>query len=825
MTLLLRPYEEQKLRWSMQSRRPSRGPLQDDALAPCTSPPPPVRERQRSFPAQVPGTVAGALLAAAQLDLMSPPDLEAQDWWFTTDVTGEGAHALLLDGIACAYDVYLDDRRLVSCASMYAAHHIDITLGGTHSLAICCRAMAERYDRTGKRARWRPKLVAPQGLRFFRKSFLGHAGGWCPSLKPVGPFRDIRLVPHGAIVGAVTLTSRCEGEDGVIGVQIETQVNHVRVSCGSTTATLVMSEPGVLVGTLRLPQVEKWWPHTHGTPVLHEVSAHIGETDLSLGRVGFRTIEIDRDVDGDGFGLLVNGIPVFCRGAVWTNADLVSLPGTREAYAPLLTSARDAGMNMLRIGGTMTYETPAFFKLADELGLLVWQDFMLANFDYPAGDAAFAETIAQEARQVLSTIGAAPSLAVLCGGSEVAQQSAMMGLPQAAWSNALFDRVLPKACNQARPDVPYVANTPHGGALPFEPRRGICHYYGVSAYMRSIEDARHAGVRFAAECLGFANLPDRPVALDGDKAEIVQPLWGERYERDVGATWFFEEVRNHYLREFYNVDPLALCRHDAERYLDFSRAVNAELVENVFALWRRQGSPTRGGLVWFLRDLYPGACFGVLDSANQPKSIWHGLARAFRPIQVLLIDEGLNGLDVHLVNETAAPVEANLSLTCLRDGAVTVMQARRAATLAPRSSQRLAATDLWGAFFDTTYAYRFGPPSHDVTIATLSDTRGAMISEAFHFPLGRGHARHDLGITAQLQGSGDEHWLALSTQRFAQSLHIDDPHWRGAQDWFHLAPGQQRLVRLIPRTTADRPPRGHVRALNGTTAVTYGAAG
>ena len=774
-----------------------------------------------ALPATVPGTVAQALHEAGQLDLMAPPDLEAQDWCFSTTIAGTGAHMLLIDGIASAYEITLDDVTILEAESMYAGHRLDLLLSGSHRLTLRCKSMKPLYERTGKRARWRPKLVSPQGLRLTRTSFLGHIGGWCPPVAPVGPFRDLRLVPASALLGEVRLQSRCEGDDGILDISLQTQARNVTVTCHGKEVALAPASDGLLRGTLRIPEVERWWPHTHGTPVLHDVSARIDDHTLSLGRAGFRTIEIDRDSDGEGFGLVVNGVPVFCRGALWTNADLVGLPGTREAYEPLIAGAREADMNMLRLGGTMTYETRAFYDLCDENGLLVWQDFMLANFDYPAADPAFVEMVRQEARQVLTTIGAAPSLAVLCGGSEVAQQAAMMGLPKSAWSNVIFDEVLAQDSATARSDVPYVPNTPHGGALPFEPRQGICHYYGVSAYMRPIEDARSAHVRFAAECLGFANVPDGPVPLNRETGEIVHPLWGERYERDVGATWFFEEVRNHYLQELYGLDPLALARANPDRYLDFSRAVNGELAEAVFGLWRRHGSPTRGGLVWFLRDLYEGACFGILDSANQPKAIWHGLARAFRPVQVLLTDEGLNGLDVHLINERPESIEARLTLSCLRDGAIAVMHAEQPVTLPAHSSRRMAATDMWGAFFDTAYAYRFGPPSHDVTIASLSHADGTLLAEAFHFPLGRGHACHDLGLSVEVVRDEAGYALALSTTRLAQSIHIADANWRGEQDWFHLPPGQRRIVRLIPRGDASPPPRGEVRALNGVSPVSF----
>ena len=113
----------------------------------------------------------------------------------------------------------------------------------------------------------------------------------------------------------------------------------------------------------------------------------------------------------------------------------------------------------------------------------------------------------------LNRLQARPCLAVLCGGSEVAQQAAMAGAPRALWDGALFAERLAGHARRLRPDVPYVAATPSGGALPFHAGTGVSHYYGVGAYRRPLEDARRAGVRFAAECLAFSHVPS-PAAVD-----------------------------------------------------------------------------------------------------------------------------------------------------------------------------------------------------------------------------------------------------------------------------------------------------------------------
>src|SRR5205085_11464747 len=150
------------------------------------------------------------------------------------------------------------------------------------------------------------------------------------------------------------------------------------------------------------------------------------EVRIDLGRVGFRTIE-RADLAGR-FELRVNGLPVFCRGASWTPADVLSLGGTVAQNRDALQLARDAGMNMLRVAGNMVYESDDFYDACDEMGILVWQDWMFANMDYPASDAAFMAAAETESRQLLARMQGRPSLAVLCGGSEVAQQAAMLGL-------------------------------------------------------------------------------------------------------------------------------------------------------------------------------------------------------------------------------------------------------------------------------------------------------------------------------------------------------------------------------------------------------------
>ncbi|MFE0016680.1 glycoside hydrolase family 2 protein [Mesorhizobium sp. NPDC059054] len=776
-----------------------------------------------AFPAveaPVPGTVAGALERAGQFDRTAPRPLNTSDAWYFLDLAEEapGPATLHFDGLATIAEIYWNGELVKTSSSMFAGHELAVTLAGNDRLAICFRALAPHLDKRGPRARWRPQMITPPGLRLVRTTVLGYMPGWCPEIHAAGPYRPIRLArPERMLARDVRIMATLD-EDGTgqlaVSFAAPGLADPIKIGCAGREIVL-SGKDGRFEGRLSIPDVAVWWPRTHGTPALHDVELRVGDKRHVLGRTGFRRIRADRGHDGRDFALIVNGVRVFCRGAAWTSADIVDLPGGRDRYAPLLELAADAGMNMLRVGGTMVYETPEFFALCDELGIMVWQDFMFANFDYPIADADFAAVVRMEAEQFLHGISASPSLAVLCGGSEIAQQAAMLGLPPTSWSGPLTDELLPGIAAAIRPDVPYVPNSPSGGAMPFSPNEGVTHYYGVGAYCRPLEDARRAGVRFAAESLAFANVPEQALLDNALPVPAVHdPRWKARVPRDRGASWDFEDVREHYLALLHSGDPVRLRREDPVRYLDLSRAVTGEIMEATFAEWRRPGSACNGALVWTFQDLLPGAGWGVVDATGMPKPAWYALKRAFRPIQIMLTDEGTNGVDVHVVNDADDERHLIVELACLRDGMQPVVRGARPVTVPARQGITLPATDLFGAFFDTAYAFRFGPSAHNVTVARLKDAGNQnLVAEAFHFPLGRAEALTEAVVTAELSEDEGGWSLALCVDRLAQSVHIDAPGFRPSDNWFHLAPGETKVVRLVALGNGGKP-SGEVSALN-----------
>ena len=142
------------------------------------------------------------------------------------------------------------------------------------------------------------------------------------------------------------------------------------------------------------------------------------------------------------------------------------------------------------------------------------------------------------------------------------------------WGSHLFRELLPEWSRSLAPNVPYLPSSPTGGTLPFHVDSGVAHYYGVGAYLRPPDDARRAHVRFAAECLAFANVPEQTTVdtlLPNGESQVHHPRGKARVPCDHGAGWDFDDVRDHYLETLYNVHPMRLRYAGMGRYLALSR--------------------------------------------------------------------------------------------------------------------------------------------------------------------------------------------------------------------------------------------------------------
>ncbi|HEX3002786.1 MAG TPA: hypothetical protein VHO27_01135 [Angustibacter sp.] len=799
------------------------------------------------LPAVVPGTAAGAVRTAQGLLAALERSYDAQDWWWrcTVTVVAAGPYDLELDGLATIAEVWLDGQQVLTSASMFARHRLRVDLTeGTSELLVVCRALAPRVKDSRPRARWRTRLVTAQGLRRWRTSLLGRVPTWYGATPAVGPWRPVRLVSARqlrvvrSVLSATVAPSRAQdprrpsgtsGEQlqGTVGVDVGLAGPHPPqdvalgvVGPGSRVVAQVRGDVHVAGdGTWRVTavvpvhDVRLWWPHTHGDQPLYDVQIDVDGQRLAVGRVGFRAVQAERG-DG-GFALRVNGSRVFCRGACWVPPDCVGLAADRAMVEAELLRLRDAGLNMVRVTGTTTWQGRDFWDCCDELGLLVWQDCMLATLD-PPDDDDFLAAFGSEVRQELTDLAGRPSLAVVSGGSETEQQPTYAGLPAERRTMPVLSELLPALVAEVVPGVPFVTSTPTGGDLPTHVGAGVAHYFGVGAYLRAPELLRRDDVRFAAECLAFATPPERAAVEEWFAGPAVaghDPQWKRAVPRDPGAAWDFEDVTQHYVRTIFGVDPVALRRTDPDRALDLSRAVVAHLVRETLSEWRRPASRCAGAIVLQSRDLARGAGWGLLDAAGRPKSSWFALRDVAAPRVLLVTDEGLDGLAVHLVNDSPEPMTGRLVVDVLDRAGRSALDVEREVEVAAGQGRTWSVDGLLGVFRDLTHAHRFGPVQYDAVVARFVASGGGDPIERVHVidSTLRGEPC-EVGLSAQayqdVQGAW---WLRVQTDRLARWVSIDVAGFEVSQSWFHLAPHHPRTLALRP--AGAEQPRGTVRAV------------
>lgn len=788
----------------------------------------------------VPGTVAQALQVAGLWTLGDKLDFDAKDWWYKTqfdypeNLKNLKYIFLSLEGLSTHCEIWLNGKVLGVTNNMFVEQRINITdkLQKNNSLYLCFRSLNALLAQRQQRPRWKTKLVAQQTLRSQRASLVGRIPGWMPPVAPVGPWKNI-YISNNLEPTKICVNTQLDKLTGVVEFSCEVSNSDSNfsafLSVGENQIELSISKQNnlfTLTGKIEINDLNLWWPHTHGVPYLYDMQLIIKHNNKvvyhALSSIGFKAVELDQS--NQKFILKVNDETIFCRGACWTINDIVSLSGEESDLENVLILMRDAGANMIRIGGTMIYEQNLFYELCNKLGIMIWQDFMFANMDYPVDNKDFLNSITEEVSQKISALNRHVCVSVYCGNSEIEQQASMLGMEEDIWSNDFFSSALPALCNELHKGIPYIPSTPTTGVLPFHTNTGVTHYYGVGAYLCSVSELRQHNVQFTSECLGFANIPisqTRNLLLNGQLPVIHNPKWKERVPRDTGTGWDFEDIRDHYFKRFYGIDPIECRSYEIEKYLALSENITGEIMSQVFSEWRSQYSQCNGALVWFLKDLWPGAGWGVIDSLGNPKACYYYLKRTWQPVSVLITNETLNGLHFHLINETDKDISAILEMKLLSEKGGVMQSVKTDIDLLNKSIKLIQSDELLGAFFDVTYSYRFGPLKHSVVAVQLKSNEGEVLSESFYFNKPYTPKVYDeIDITVTSKKINEETYqLDLICNKFLYAINIEVDGFVAADNFFSLVPGSVRSILMHKIKNKERKFRGYISALNLAEAV------
>lgn len=574
--------------------------------------------------------------------------IEERDWEYRCRF--EVADALLAgevvelvsDGLDTVATVTLNGRVVARTDNMFQVHRWSAKhwlRAGRNELLIRF-ASARRYVET-HRLGHRPRELSDSvgGMTRLRKQQCQFGWDWGPRFVTCGVWRDLRLEAWSGNRLAHVRVVQHHARDGSVTLRFVPELvrpdRNVRYEGTVSFGGRRIAEISNFKSEISNPHL--WWPNGQGEQPLYDIELTARDADgRELGRwrrrIGLRTIELERKRDraGESFRFVVNGRPIFAKGANWIPAHAFVAGLACTDYARDLRSAAAANMNMIRVWGGGVYESEDFYDLCDELGLLVWQDFMFACTRYPA-DQAFLDSVRAEAEQQVRRLQHRACLALWCGNNEIVQLNPELAKPSRARReyDAVFRRLLPAAVAAHDGVTTYWPSSPwrgHDNHLPAAGERsGDTHFWDVWHARKPAQEYERWRFRFVSEfgMQSYSSPETNATFCPPEEANVFSPAMENHQKNPAGNQLILDYVSRRYRFPKSQADLIWL-----------SQLNQAHCMQVAVGHWRRNWPHCAGALYWQLNDCWPVASWSSLEFGGRWKALHFIARRFFAPLLV-----------------------------------------------------------------------------------------------------------------------------------------------------------------------------------------------
>ncbi|USI74619.1 glycoside hydrolase family 2 protein [Sphingomonas morindae] len=659
---------------------------------------------------------------------------------------------------------------------------------------------------------------------YIRKPKYMYGWDWGPRILAVGPWRPVRLeawdtarldglaVEQEAVDAAearlVVRAAMVAGAAGPAELRIRVTAPDGRRIEATRAITLAPGATRVAV-PLTLPHPQLWQPAGYGAHPLYRVTATLVQdgapSDATERRIGLRTVSLIRD--GGALGFRVNGVPIFAKGANLIPFDSFPARVTTADMRPLLDAAVDAHMNMLRVWGGGYYLDDAFYDMADERGLMIWQDFMFGG-SVPPPEPSYRASVKAEAEQQVARLGSHASIVLWSGGNEIlsgwagwsdraAFKRAIGADAQERYATAmadLFDRVLREAVRDGAPGAAYWANSPsddYQGPVDTD-AAGDRHFWDVWSGSKPVEAYLDHCPRFMSE-FGFQAAPGlatiRAFAGDGPLSP-ADPVMKAHQKFLAG------EGNDRLL--FYMRARLGTPR-DLGDFVYLSQVNQAEAIALAARHQRACRPVTMGSLYWQLNDVWPALSWSSIDHAGRWKLLHYAARRFFAP-ELIVAEHRGTATRIALVSDATTPRPARWRVRGFDMDGRLLGSREGAVTLAP-----LAVTEA--ASLDDSALFGAADPKASYAVAELIEGAAPVSRMIVERALPKDMAYPDPGLSARWSGRS----VTVTARRLARAVMLDFGALaaQASDNGFDLLPGESRTVTI----TAQAPAAALARAL------------
>jgi beta-mannosidase len=592
---------------------------------------------------------------------------EQHSWWFRKtftagdNVLADDVQELSFAGIDLAGSIYLNGVHLGETRNSFIPHAFSVkgTLARENILVARVTSGLELAKAEGIEGFPRAYRRDDPRRIWIRKPQYYHGWDWCEALPNIGLWRSV-AIRHGSVGRIVEFRHSVTLARNEAKLAMDIQVENLSaLASRDFTVSVTLEAPSgktvVLTRELHavsglnlvrlsaeLKSPELWWPRGQGKQNLHRATLRLGSAgswiDGKEVRIGLRTVEIDQSPLGPGrrsFAFKINGRRIMALGGNYVPADVIAARVTPAKTRHLVQELADCGGNMLRVWGGGIFQAHDFFDACDELGILVWQDFLFACGPVPDGDPGFIDAIKTESEWAVREFRHHPALVLWCGGNENqwCQGESLWAEFSRIHGDTIYHRVLPEIVFRLSPDTPYWPGSPMGGPSPNAEAAGDVHWWNEGYASQDKEVAVSTGQY--DQCRA-AFISEYGVVAPPVRASVRQYLPASAMAVGSGPWQFHTNdsfgrlvepgIRMHY------ADPNTLS---LDQWLFYGQLQQGLLLGYSVDSFRFRWPECSGALIWMWNDAWGEVGWPPIDYYLRRKAAYYFLRRAFRPLRVI----------------------------------------------------------------------------------------------------------------------------------------------------------------------------------------------
>lgn len=756
--------------------------------------------------------------------------------------------SLVAEGLDTIGSIFINDKLVGTSDNMFVRYNFNVTShlrASNNSIKISFVSPVNYAKNRSQEYQTRNVYVVPPvcppviqngecHVNFIRKCQSSFSWDWGPSFPSTGIWKSIRIEAYNTViirdVSVFPVPKNSNLTDWSLNITVYYETATITAIPG--TLSVALNGTFLFVEALELPSnallqgniavtahippkypIKLWWPNGYGDQPLYNLSVMFtdsfkSETSKSV-NIGFRTVKlIEEKIQGStglSFYFQINSVPIFAKGSNWIPADSFPERITKDYIRHLLQSAKDANMNMLRVWGGGIYEPDSFYELADEMGILIWQDMMFAVALYPVNE--FLNNVATEVQQQIQRLQHHPSIVVWAGNNENEASLAQGWWPEVATDFGRYKRDYIKLyINTIKPIVtqdksrPFLASSPSNGKIseqegwissnPQDYHYGDVHFYTYSSdgwNWRSYPRAR-----FVSE-YGFQSYPSfetfSNISLPEDWTYPFGKFLFHRQHHIFGGMEILMSIKSHLFL------PNKKCGVQAFKdVLYLSQITQAMSIKTETEFYRRSQTgivrgegKTMGALYWQLNDIWQAPTWSSIEYGGKWKMLHYYAVNFFNNYLVSPFDDKRNISVAFISDQPKRLSNLSLILEVHRWSSINTTYTRKLTfSQPPQSSQVIYTTPI----SELLAQAKCNTQQECFLNFLVTDKKGLQLGPSnfyfftsFHEAKGLGKANitvESVSLTSSATGSkGQVYAISLATDRVAPFVWLDSPTVKG----------------------------------------------